>query len=106
MSSQQWEALLARADESTRSLDLTGVPVQLRWFLYSPQSMLCHPLLVHYIRPARRMASAAGYATSNIPVITNPNLTFGGHALRLQPSNLTIAEIPLGLVFLFRELGP
>jgi hypothetical protein len=67
--------------------------------------MLCHPLLIHHIRPATRFASAAGYVTSGIPLITSPDLTFGGRALRLQSSNLAIAEIPLGLVFLFRELG-
>jgi len=106
MSAQQWQALLAKVEENSRSLDLwTEVPDQVRSFLFSPQSMLCHPLLVHHIRPAKRFASAAGYVTSGIPVITNPNLTFGGRALPLQPSNLIIAEIPLGLVFLFRELG-
>jgi hypothetical protein len=105
MGTEQWEALIARAAENSRHLDLSSVPDQFRSFLFSPESMLCHPLLVHYIRPAMRMASAAGYVATGVPVITNPNLTFGGHAFELEPSALKIAEIPLGLVFLFRELG-
>jgi hypothetical protein len=86
MTSQQWEALLARADESSRSLDLTNVPDQVRSFLFSPQSMLCHPLLVHYIRPAMRLASAAGYVTSDIPVAFS---AFTEDALvRIEPGDI------------------
>lgn len=105
MNEQQWGALLARANTNASSIDLSTVPSQLQAFLYSSESMLCHPLLVHYIRPAMRMASVAGYSAAGIPVIANPNLNFGGHAIQLEPSGLKITEIPLGLIFLFRELG-
>ena len=105
MSAEQWEDLTARVDEITKDLSFQNLPDQLRSFLFSPEAMLCHPLLVAHIGPAVRFASAAGYETSSIPVISSPKLTFGGQARELQPSNLRIAEIPLGLVMLLRELG-
>lgn len=106
MTDQQWGDLLAKADAYSASIASDSVhDTKIREFLYSSQSMLCHPMLVHYIRPAKRLAAAAGYAGDGIPVITNPNLTFGGRAFELERSALKVAEIPLGLVFLFRELG-
>ena len=105
MSSEKWDSLVAEAIRNSKKITSTDLPDQIRAFMFSPDAMLCHPLLVHYIRPAMRMASAAGYPISGTPVLTNPELTFGGRALSLQPSDLKVAEIPLGLVFLFRELG-
>jgi hypothetical protein len=101
----QWADLLERADENSKKIDLTTVPDDQFRSLISPEALLCHPMLVHYIRPAARMALANGYEISDLPVITNPLLTFGGHALKLDRAGLKIAEIPLGLVFILREIG-
>lgn len=107
MSNDQWQDLLNRVDENSKNIENSnGMPSgPMKDYLFSPQSMLCHPLLVHHIRPAKKFVSAAGYDASGVPIITNPRLTFGGQALKLEASGLKIAELPLGLVFLFRELS-
>ena len=102
---KQWKILLARAEESLGNLALKDLPDQLRSVLFSPESMLCHPLLVHHIRAAARFAKAAGYVITAIPIIATPLLNLVGRADRLKLSNLGFVEIPLGLIFVFRELG-
>jgi hypothetical protein len=105
LNSAQRVELLERIKKAQNKLVLSRMPDDIAKLLFSPQAMLVHPLLIHYIRPAIRMASARGYDASEIPIITNPELTFGGQAVPLASSSLKIAEIPLGLVFLLRELG-
>ncbi|KSV67429.1 hypothetical protein N185_30565 [Sinorhizobium sp. GW3] len=68
------------------------------------QTVLANPFLVHYIRPAVRMARKNGYEIGDIPIITNPSLTCGGEAVELAP-DLRVVELPFGLIFMLREIG-
>jgi hypothetical protein len=97
--------LHARAEKNAPNLANIPVPEPMKSLLFSPDAMMSHPFLAHHIRPAKRFAAAAGHDVSHIPIVASSRLTFGGEAIELEPSCLKIAEIPLGLVFLFRELA-
>jgi hypothetical protein len=101
---EAWDNLTKKAYDNSLHQDLTGIPAAFGQYLFSSDAMLSHPLLIHFIRPAVRMALAAGHKISGIPIIMNPSLRFGGQTIPLKP-DLKVAEIPLGLIFLFRELG-
>jgi hypothetical protein len=102
---EQFYLLHKRVEMSLSGLPTSQVPTEIVQSFFSAEAMLSHPLLIHYIRPAIRMAAAARYDISGIPVITSPTLTFGGEAVPLGSSGLKVAEIPLAVVFLLRELG-
>ena len=101
---EQKKELDRRIALSCNAQALSEIPSELVNFLFSPQAMLAHPLLVPFIRPATRLARANGYDIVGIPIITSPVLTFGGQAEQLD-SGLKVAEIPLGFIFLLREIG-
>lgn len=104
-SANDWRSLENAASEASQIAGtLTAFGRQLPFYI-SPEAMICHPLLVHYIRPAQRVARKAGFEIRHIPVIASPVLRFGGQARRLEQSELVVAEIPLGLILLLREIG-
>ncbi len=81
------------------------IPDEIFEYYFSVDAMLAHPFLVSYIRPAIRFAESYGFDFGRTPIITSPGLTFGGQAIPLAATGLKVAEIPLGLVFLMREIG-
>jgi hypothetical protein len=99
----QLAELYLHVDSIRDQTDSSKLPNELAELLYSVDAILANPFLVHYIRPAIRMAKANGYEIGNIPIITNPSLTFGGAAVPLP--NLCIAELPLGIIFMLREIA-
>ncbi|OWV69631.1 hypothetical protein ATY77_20920 [Rhizobium sp. R634] len=100
----QLEALNRHVDLILSEVDYSKVPREVADMLLSAEAVLANPFLIHYIRPAVRMARGNGYEIGNIPIITNPSLTFGGMAVELT-SDLRVAELPFGLVFMLREIG-
>ncbi|MBY5694687.1 ImmA/IrrE family metallo-endopeptidase [Rhizobium leguminosarum] len=101
---EQLEALNRHAVKILSEVDYSKVPHKIANMLFSGEAVLANPFLVHYVRPAVRMARTNGYEIANIPIITNPSLTFGGMAVELAP-NLRVAELPFGLIFMLREIG-
>ena len=105
ISADDWRSLESAAYDASQIVGALRAFGRQLPFFSSPEAMICHPLLVHYIRPSQRVARKAGVEIKHIPVVANPMLRFGGQARRLESSELVVAEIPLGLIFLFREIG-
>jgi hypothetical protein len=105
ITSEAKERLLEKAIKECAYLDVSHLNVDIVTALFSPESMLQHPLLMHFIRPASRMALNLGYKVNGVPIVSSPNLRFAGRTSMLDEQNLKIAEIPLGSILLLRELA-
>lgn len=81
------------------------MPRRLFDMMCSTEAMLCHPMIIHYIRPATRMAALNGVKIDAIPIITSPSLQLGAQAFRPGVKPVPVAEIRLGSMFLLREVG-
>jgi hypothetical protein len=102
---EEYRDLLTHVKAETAGMRPPDVPDEVFQYYFSPDAMLAHPFLVGYIRPAIRFLKSYGCNFDRTPIITSPALTFGGQAIPLDATKLKVAEIPLGLVFLLREVG-
>jgi hypothetical protein len=100
-----YEALLDHVRASSANVNTLQIPSDFIEDMLSPSAMLSHPLLVHFIRPATRMARSLGYDVRHIAVISNASLTYAGRAIVLDGFNVSVVEIPLGTVLILRELA-
>jgi hypothetical protein len=97
--------LLEKATQDCSTLELSHLTSEITRALFSPEAMLGHPFLIHFIRPASRMALKLGHKVNGIPILSSPNLRFAGRATMLDNQAVKLVEIPLGSVLLLRELG-
>ncbi|PDT44740.1 hypothetical protein CO661_27000 [Sinorhizobium fredii] len=102
---EEYRGLLSHVKAETVGMRPPDIADEIFEYYFSPDAMLAHPFLVRYIRPAIRFVESYGCDFGRTPIITSPALTFGGQAIPLDTTKLKVAEIPLGLVFMLREIG-
>ncbi|TCA08572.1 hypothetical protein E0H63_07120 [Rhizobium leguminosarum bv. viciae] len=101
---EKYQSLLSHIEAEIAGTRPVNIPDEIFEYYFSSEAMLAHPLLVSYIRPSIRFVESYGFDFNGTPIIASPALTFGGQAVPLD-ADMKVAEIPLGLVFLFREVG-
>lgn len=97
--------LLESVQHDCSNLDTSRLNNEVVQKIFSPEAMICHPLLIHFIRPATRMAHAHGHTVNCIPIVCRSGLRFAGRVTTLDRNNIMIVEIPLGSIIHLREIG-